>query len=228
MPPNALPHDAKAGPTKSEVRAIVGSKLALESDDHFAEVGSCTGAVTIDAAQRAGRVTALERKPERLETTERNLAANEESIRATVDLRNAEAPDGLPADADALFVGGSRNFEAVLDHAVETEIDRIVMNVSRLEVAGRATAAFRERNILEEVLQVQVSRGYELAGATSFDSENPVYVLVGSATPESSGERQPATDGGRSDPIVDGGERDGADLERAEACESGDCGGHQR
>ncbi|QCW03943.1 precorrin-6Y C5,15-methyltransferase (decarboxylating) subunit CbiT [Natrinema pallidum] len=184
MPPIALPHDAKAGPTKSEVRAVVRSKLALEPDDHFAEVGSCTGAVTIEAAQRAGRVTAVERKPERLETTERNLAANEASVRADVDLRNAEAPDGLPDDADALFLGGSRNFEAVLDHAVDTEIDRVVMNVSRLEVAGQATKAFRERDILEEVVQFQVSHGYELAGATSFNSDNPVYMLVGSATPD--------------------------------------------
>ena len=188
MPPIALPHDAKAGPTKPEVRAVVGSKLALEPDDHFAEVGSCTGAITIEAAQRAGRVTAIERKPDRLETTERNIAANEDAIRAEIDLRNAEAPEGLPDDADALFLGGSRNFEAVLDHAVDTEIDRVVMNVSRLEVAGRATEAFRERDLLEEVVQFQVSHGYELAGATSFDSDNPVYMLVGSATDETADE----------------------------------------
>ncbi|THE66031.1 precorrin-6Y C5,15-methyltransferase (decarboxylating) subunit CbiT [Salinadaptatus halalkaliphilus] len=195
MPPIALPHDAKAGPTKSEVRAVVQSKLALEADDHFAEVGSCTGAVTIEAAQRADRVTALERKAERLETTEQNLAANAETIRADVDLRNTEAPEGLPADADALFLGGSRNFEAVLDHAVETGVDRIVMNVSRLEVAGQATEAFRERDILEEVVQFQVSHGYELAGATSFDSQNPVYMLVGSATNDADGGATGAADG---------------------------------
>jgi cobalt-precorrin-6B (C15)-methyltransferase len=28
---------------------------------------------------------------------------------------------------------------------------------------------------------VQVSTGYELAGATSFDAENPVYVISGGA-----------------------------------------------
>jgi cobalt-precorrin-6B (C15)-methyltransferase len=201
MPSIALPHDAKAGPTKAEVRAVTLSKLALEADDHFAEVGSCTGAVTIEAARRAGRVTALERKAERLETTEKNLAANADSVRADVELRNAEAPEGLPDDADALFLGGSRNFETVLDYAAETGVDRIVMNVSRLEVAGRATEAFRERDLLSEVVQFQVSHGYELAGATSFDSDNPVYMLVGSATTaddeNGDGGRKAATDGGR-------------------------------
>jgi cobalt-precorrin-6B (C15)-methyltransferase len=175
----SLPHDAKAGPTKSEVRAVLLGKLALSATDHFVEVGSCTGAVTIEAARRAGNVTALERKPERVETTRKNLAANETS--AEIDLRQAQAPDGLPTDADALFLGGSRNYEQILDHAVETGIDRVVMNVSRLEVAGAATEAFRERGLLDEVVQFQVSHGYELAGATSFDSQNPVYMLVGGA-----------------------------------------------
>lgn len=175
----SLPHDARAGPTKPELRAVSLAKLDLDADDHLLEVGSCTGAVTIEAARRAGRVTALERRADRLQTTRQNLAAND--VDAPVDLREAEAPDGMPDAADCLFVGGSRNYEAVLDRALECGIDRIVMNVSRLEVAGAATRAFRERDLLEECLQVQVSRGYDLAGATGFESENPVYVLVGRA-----------------------------------------------
>ncbi|RBI61126.1 precorrin-6Y C5,15-methyltransferase (decarboxylating) subunit CbiT [halophilic archaeon] len=178
MARTALPHDAKAGPTKPEVRAVLRDKLDLAPTDHFAEVGPCTGAVTIEAARRAGRVTAIERKPERLAVSRKNLAAND--VTADVTLREAEAPDGLPEDADALFIGGSRNYESVLDHAVDTGIDRVVMNVSRLEVAGAATEAFRERDLLDEVVQFQVSHGYQLAGATSFDSDNPVYMLVGS------------------------------------------------
>ena len=181
-----LPHDAKAGPTKPEIRAVTLDKLALTPADHLVEVGSCTGAVTVEAARRAGRVTAIERKPNRLSVTEKNLAANDYD--ADVSLREAEAPDGLPDDADAAFLGGSRNFEAVLDHVVDSDITRVVMNVSRVEVAGDVIEAFRERDLLEEVLQVQVSHGYELAGATSFDSENPVYVVVGRDGEESGGD----------------------------------------
>ncbi|WP_435101275.1 precorrin-6Y C5,15-methyltransferase (decarboxylating) subunit CbiT [Halarchaeum sp. P4] len=183
----SLPHDAKAGPTKPEVRAVLLSKLDLGPSDHFVEVGSCTGAVTIEAARRAGRVTALERKADRIETTRANLDAND--VTADVELREAEAPDGLPEDADALFLGGSRNYEAVLDHARDAGIERVVMNVSRLEVAGAATEAFRERGLLEDVVQFQVSHGYELAGATSFNSDNPVYMLVGGASATDGGER---------------------------------------
>ena len=200
----SLPHDAKAGPTKSEVRSVLVGKLDLGPADHFVEVGSCTGAVTVEAARQAGRVTALERNSERLETTEKNLAAND--VTANVRLREAEAPDGLPDDADALFLGGSRNYESVLDHVVDTGVDRVVMNVSRLEVAGNATEAFRERGLLDEVVQFQVSHGYELAGATGFDSENPVYMLVGGVDDETG---QVATDGGP----VDSGAPDGETMD---------------
>ncbi|QIB76186.1 precorrin-6Y C5,15-methyltransferase (decarboxylating) subunit CbiT [Halogeometricum borinquense] len=172
-----LPHDAKAGPTKPEVRAVTLEKLDLRPTDHFVDVGSCTGSVSIEAAQRVKRVTAVERKAKRLEVARKNLAANEYD--ADVALHEAEAPAGLPDDADAMFIGGSRNFEAVLDHAVESEIDRVVMNVSRVEPTGAAIEAFRERDLLDEVVQMQVSHGYELAGATSFKSNNPVYIIVG-------------------------------------------------
>ena len=183
MARTALPHDAKAGPTKPEVRSVTLGKLGLDGSEHFVEVGSCTGAVTIEAARRAGRVTAIERKPERLDATRRNLAAN--GIDG-VELIEGEAPEVLPDDADALFLGGSRNYAEVLDHAVETGVGRVVMNVSRLEVAGDAVRAFRERGLFEEVVQMQVSTGYELAGATSFDSDNPVYVITGGADTEGS------------------------------------------
>jgi len=56
--------DAKASPTKSEMRSVLVEKLDFGPGDHFVEVGSCTGAVIIEAARQAGRVSALERKPE--------------------------------------------------------------------------------------------------------------------------------------------------------------------
>ncbi|ELZ38201.1 precorrin-6Y C5,15-methyltransferase (decarboxylating) subunit CbiT [Halorubrum distributum] len=176
MQATKLPNDAKAGPTKPEVRAVLARKLALGPDDHFVEVGSCTGAVTIEAAHQAGRVTALERRAERLETTRANLAANEYD--ADVELVNAEAPERLPDDGDVVFLGGSRNYERVLDAALDAGYDRVVMNVSRLEVAGEAARAFRDRDVLDEVLCLQMATGYDLAGATSFDADNPVYMLV--------------------------------------------------
>ncbi|AUX10803.1 cobalt-precorrin-6B (C15)-methyltransferase [Halalkaliarchaeum desulfuricum] len=175
----SLPYDADAGPTKPEVRAVALSKLAVVPADHVAEVGACTGAVTVELARRAAKVTALERDADRIEAARGNLAANEYD--ADVTLREAEAPAGLPEDADALFLGGSRNVETVLDHAVETGVERIVMNVCRIETAARAIEAFRSRDLLAETIQLQVNRGYDLADETGLSAENPVFVIVGRA-----------------------------------------------
>jgi cobalt-precorrin-6B (C15)-methyltransferase len=96
-----------------------------------------------------------------------------------VDLRLAEAPDGLPDDADALFLRGQPQLRGRPRPRGRNR--RRPRGDERLQagVAGEATAAFRERGLLDEVVQFQVSHGYELAGATSFDSDNPVYMLVG-------------------------------------------------
>jgi len=83
----ALPHDAAAGPTKPEVRAVALSKLRLEPSDHLVDVGACTGAVTIEAARRAGRVTAIERDRDRAETARNNLAVND--VATDVEVRRA-------------------------------------------------------------------------------------------------------------------------------------------
>lgn len=175
-----LPTEAAAGPTKAPVRSVLLDALGLTPDDHFVEVGACTGAVTIEAARRAGRVTAFERSEQKARAARDNLRANGIPLgsRGLVELRVAEAPHGLPA-GDVLFLGGSQHYEAILDRALELSIPRVGMAVSRLEVAGDAASVFRDRELLEDVLQVQVNTGYDLGGLTGFAADNPVYLLIG-------------------------------------------------
>lgn len=126
MPCVQVPQDTRAGRIKAEVSDLLQSKSGLEPSDRFVEVGPYTGAVSIEASRQAGQVTALERRANRVEVTQHNLTANETS--AGVELQVAEAPAGLPTDADILFLGGSRNYKAVLDHVVKRGIDRVVID----------------------------------------------------------------------------------------------------
>ena len=61
MPPIALSHAAKGGPTKPELRAVTPSKLALNPDDRSIEAKSRTCAVTIEALAEAESPKAIER-----------------------------------------------------------------------------------------------------------------------------------------------------------------------
>lgn len=174
----SLPAAVRPGPTKPEVRAIVLQKLALRQRDHVVDVGAGSGAITIAAGQIADRVTAIERDSDRLGAIETNISAND--VEATVDIRSGEAPDRLPDQADVVFIGGTRRFDAVLDEVEPMGVRRVVLTAARLQTAAHAIDAFDARGFLEETLSIQIGRGYELAGETGFRSDNPVFVIVGS------------------------------------------------
>lgn len=186
----ALPHAVSPGPTKPEIRAILLQKLALHPTDHFVDVGAGSGAVSIVAGRTAERVTAIERDPDRVEAIRSNVRAND--VEATIDVRKGEAPETLPDSADAVFIGGTRRFEEVLDEIRRIGARRVVLNAARLETAARAVAAFEERDLLEEVLTLRVERGYDLGGETGFRGDNPVYMIVGSALETPADERRGA------------------------------------
>ncbi|MFB6163244.1 MAG: precorrin-6Y C5,15-methyltransferase (decarboxylating) subunit CbiT [Halococcoides sp.] len=170
-----LPDRTAPGPTGPECRAIAMAKLRLDPDDHVVDVGAGTGAVSIEAAQRADRVTAIERDPDRAAGIERNLAANDVD---NVAVRTGDAPGSLPAEADAVFVGGTRRLDAVIDRLADIDPRHVVVHAARMAVATDAIAAFETRGWLEESLAVRIDRGQSLAGTTALDPERPVFVVV--------------------------------------------------
>ncbi|WP_135663072.1 precorrin-6Y C5,15-methyltransferase (decarboxylating) subunit CbiT [Halorhabdus rudnickae] len=173
----SLPESTAPGPTKPEVRALVLWALDLRPSDHVVDVGAGTGAVSIEAVGTADRVTAVERDPERVEAIRTNLAAND--CESSVTVTRATAPDGLPESSDAVFVGGTRNLDAVLDWVATAGPRVVVLNAARLETAVRAIDGFRSRSFDPEVRRVSIGRGSSLAGETAIEPERPVYVISG-------------------------------------------------
>lgn len=172
-----LPAEVRPGPTKPEVRAIILQKLDLRPTDHLVDVGAGSGAVSIAGAMVADRVTAIERVPDRVEAIETNVDVNE--LDASVDIRAGEAPDRLPDQADAVFIGGTKRFDGVLDQIGPMGVRTVVMTAARIQTAASAIDEFANREILAECLSVQIGRGYDLADETGFRSDNPVFVIVG-------------------------------------------------
>jgi len=81
-------------------------------------------------------------------------------------------------DVDCAFVGGSRNLETVLDVLIR-KTSRFVVSAVRVETVSKALEIMKQNNIFRELIQVQISRGHELAGGTIFRPENPVFLIVG-------------------------------------------------
>lgn len=173
----SLPESTAPGPTKPAIRALVLWQLDLGPDDHVVDVGAGTGAMTIEAAQVAGRVTAVERDPDRVEAIRANLAAS--AFDGTVSVKQSEAPDGLPDGVDAVFIGGTRNLEDVLDWVRKTAPRTVVLNAARLETAASAIEGFEERGFDPDVRRVSIGRGTKLAGETAIDPDRPVFMISG-------------------------------------------------
>jgi cobalt-precorrin-6B (C15)-methyltransferase len=58
----------------------------------------------------------------------------------------------------------------------------IVINAVLLSTLDQALKSMKQLGIFCEVIQVQVTRSYEIAGSIMFKPIDPVYVIVGKGT----------------------------------------------
>ncbi len=168
-----------ASPTKPEIIAIAISKLNLAPGDVFCDVGCGTGAVSIAASAFADTIYAIDIRDEAIAEAERNFDAAGIGERVTLIHDEASLAIADLPQLNCAFVGGTRNIEDVLRALCTRVRGRVVVNAARIETTARIIGCMKSLGILEEVVHVQVSRGYELAGETAFKPVNPVYIVVG-------------------------------------------------
>jgi cobalt-precorrin-6B (C15)-methyltransferase len=163
-------------PTQPEIITVALSKLALKPTDMLADIGCGSGSVSIAAASRVKQVYAIDNRDEAVRTANENI--KERGI-SNVSVLKGEASLLLSdIDIDCAFVGGSKNIERVLAVLIEKGA-RFAVSAVRIETVALAQDILKNNNYLKELLQIQLSRGYELGGGTIFKPENPVFLVVG-------------------------------------------------
>ena len=180
-----LPDDAfergQAPMTKGEVRALAICKLRLAPGHVLWDVGAGTGSVSVEGALAvpAGRVYAIEKKPEALELLERNRAhfglANLEVVAGTAP----EVLEDLPAP-DRVFLGGtSGDLEAILKVAfAKNPTARVVCTAVTLETVAEAARLFAPL-AGAEMVQLAVTRTRTAGPYHLMDAQNPVWIFAG-------------------------------------------------
>ncbi len=169
--------------TKPEVRAISLSKLRLAPDAVVWDIGAGSGSLAIEAAGLVprGRVFAVERSEEQLERLRRNVAAHgRQAIIAVIEGAAPAALAALPAP-DAVFVGGGgSHLVGILDMSLARLAvgGRLVVNLATVERLADCLNWAKRRSVPIEVVQVAISRGMDVAGATRLQAENPVFVAT--------------------------------------------------
>lgn len=168
--------------TKSEVRSVSLSKLALREDSICWDVGAGTGSVAIEMALQApcGAVYAIERKEAALELLEHNRVRFGLSNMTVVPGIAPEACRDLPAPTHAFIGGSSGNMRQIIELLLEKNpAVRIVATAIALESVAELTACLKHFNFTEhEVVSLSVARSRKAGPYHLMTSQNPIYIFT--------------------------------------------------
>ena len=168
--------------TKSEVRAVVMSKLCLLTDSVSWDIGAGTGSVSIEMAlfQPSGKVYAIEKKPEACGLIRENVAAFGLKNIEVIEGSAPEALSDLPAPTHAFIGGSSGNMREIIALLLEKNPRvRIVASAIALETVSELTACMKEFGFAEaEIVCINVSKARTVGNYSLMTAQNPVYVFT--------------------------------------------------
>ncbi len=164
-------------PTQPEIIAIALSKLCIRNSDVFVDIGCGSGSVSIAASSLAKSVIAIDNREDAVIAATANI---KECGRNNISVLKGDAEKLLDDIAfDCAFIGGSKNIREVLDILIRKTNVRFAVSAVRIETTAYVLDIMKKNHVFRELLQIQLSRGNELAGGTMFKPENPVFLIVG-------------------------------------------------
>jgi len=164
-------------PTQPEILALALSKLGIKNTDIFVDIGCGSGSVSIAAAGTAKHVIAIDNRDEAVLAASTNI--KEAGIK-NIEVLKGNAEIFLPGiEFNSAFIGGSKNIENILGILIKKKSVRFVVSAVRIETVFLAINIMKNNNVFKELLQIQLSRGKELAGGIMLKPENPVFLITG-------------------------------------------------
>ncbi len=170
--------------TKSEIRAVLASKLGICYNDIVWDIGCGTGSVSVECALAAydRTVFAVDKNEEAVSLTKRNaLKFGCDNIRVV----SGSAPDvllGLPRP-NKVFIGGANgNISSIIDAALEGDNSpKVVITAVSLETLNEAVKAMKAHNMTSEITQISAVRSRVFGSHTMPDPQSPVFIIEGDA-----------------------------------------------
>ncbi len=168
--------------TKSEIRAVSMSKLALESGSVVWDIGSGTGSVSVECALAAykGKVYAVEKEEDAADLTEKNAvlfgADNITVVRGTAP----EALGDLPAPTHVFIGGSGGGLEETVAMCLKKNPDvRIVVNTVTMETQAEVMACAERFGFRDfEAVSVSAARSRKAGRYHLMTAQNPVFVFT--------------------------------------------------
>lgn len=161
--------------TQAENIHIIMGKLDIQKGDLFLDIGCGSGAVSLAATRFTDRIYGIDLRPEAVEASRALVPGG--------TFLEGEAREILPhlPEIDRCFIGGTRGiddfFPLLLYRAKPGCV--IVADLARIGIASRTAALMKEAGIFQELLQISIFRGYNLAGDIALRPVNPIFMVVG-------------------------------------------------
>lgn len=161
--------------TQPENIHIAIGKLDIHHELMFLDVGCGSGAVSLAASRFTGRIYGIDVRREAVEASQALVPGGTFIFGDAAEI----LPDLPPVER--CFIGGTRGIDRVIPALADQAAPgcRIVVNLARIGITARVVDLMKHFCTLEEVLQINISRGYELAGDTALKPTNPVFMVVG-------------------------------------------------
>ena len=166
--------------TKSEVRGVSLSKLALTQGAVVYDVGSGSGSVSVEAARLAwrGKVYAIEMKPQAAALTRQNAAKFHLANLEVIEGKAPEALENLPAPTHAFIGGSSGSMKPIVECLLKKNpLARICANAVTLESMAELSDIARDFDHAD-IAEVSVARPRTLGRYRLMTAQNPVYIFA--------------------------------------------------
>lgn len=182
LPDEAFSRAESVPMTKSEIRAVCLSKLALHEDSVVWDVGAGTGSVTVEAAMaaRRGRVYAVERKDAAFDILRENLRRFHTDNVTPVSGTAPDACADLPAPTHAFLGGTTGHMKEIIALLLEKNPRvRIVATAVTLESVAELTECVKAFPFCEtEAVSLTAARSRKAGAYHLMTGQNPVYIFT--------------------------------------------------
>jgi len=168
------------GPTREEIRCLVLCKAEVSPDDIVVDIGCGTGGLTLEFAERARKVYAVDKNINAVNLTLENLKKH--GLEHKVSIVKNDALSALKEidRFDILMIGGSGgDLPLIIEEGYRKLGDsgRILINSILLETPAEAIKTMKKLGMEIELINVAVFRGKILERGTMMYSNNPITII---------------------------------------------------
>ena len=169
--------------TKEEIRTLQISKARLCAGNTVYDVGCGSGSISVEAAlqiESEGKVLAIDKDPNAVELTKRNLEKFGVS-NVSVILGNAKEKILELPQADAIFIGGTGGDTKDIVELCQDKLKsggRIVIGIILIETLYSVLSVLENLKFTDvDITQITISKSRKTTTGTMMLARNPVTVI---------------------------------------------------